>query len=183
MAKRFFMNFLKLLILFAVIASLIFGVNLFTRGKMKTEAAERKETAMLNFFGSDGIVYEQTSYAATTAHGCDVYLVKDDNYIIGFCASVEKKGFVGTVDMMVAFDAAGAVIGVEVLSVYEQNGADYRIFEEEFLSQFVGKTQPLTVGKDIGLISGAFSNSLAVIQGVNLAIEAVGTIVSGGSSV
>ena len=46
--------------------------------------------------------------------------------------------------------------------------------DESFIRQFVGKTPPLELGKDIDGISGATVSSQAVVDAVNQAAEFLG---------
>ena len=66
----------------------------------------------------------------------------------------------------VALDSAGNIAGVEILSYRESHGGEIRL--PAWRRQFVGKgpAQPLRVGEDIQLISGATLSCSHVTDGV-----------------
>jgi Na+-translocating ferredoxin:NAD+ oxidoreductase RnfG subunit len=66
----------------------------------------------------------------------------------------------------VGLDASGAVTGIEILSYRESHGGEVRLLG--WRKQFVGKTalQPLRVGDDIALISGATLSCQHITDGV-----------------
>lgn len=66
----------------------------------------------------------------------------------------------------VASDIAGVIKGIEILSYRESHGGEIRL--PSWRKQFVGKTnkEPIQVGDDIALISGATLSSVNVTDGV-----------------
>ena len=54
----------------------------------------------------------------------------------------------------------------------ETPGRGQRCMEEEFTSQFIGKTAPLMLGDGIDGVSGATFTSAAVVEAVNQACAA-----------
>ena len=66
----------------------------------------------------------------------------------------------------VGLDANGAVTGIEILSYRESHGGEVRL--PGWRKQFVGKTavQPMRVGEDIALISGATLSCQHITDGV-----------------
>ncbi len=71
------------------------------------------------------------------------------------------------IDYAVALDAAGKVLGVEILSYRESHGAEVRL--PAWRNQFVGKTaaDPIKLGADVGNISGATLSCTHITDGVH----------------
>lgn len=86
--------------------------------------------------------------------------------------SATKKGFGGDVYVEVSLDAEGRIAAVVVGDdkFAETPGLGARAQEEEFTSQFVGKSGALELGKDIDALAGATITSQAVVDAVNEAL-------------
>ncbi len=86
--------------------------------------------------------------------------------------SATKKGFGGDVYVEVSLDAEGKIAAVVVGDdkFAETPGLGARAQEEEFTSQFVGKSGALELGKDIDALAGATITSQAVVDAVNEAL-------------
>lgn len=71
------------------------------------------------------------------------------------------------IDYAVALDAAGKVLGVEILTYREGHGAEVRL--PAWRNQFVGKTvaDPVRIGSDISNISGATLSCTHITDGVH----------------
>lgn len=109
-----------------------------------------------------------------------LYEAKKNGELSGYCVRTSSQGYENLIDMLVALDTEGKVIGVEILSIDETIGYGKNIEGEEFLSQFEGKNEELAVvrGKadvssKISAVSGATVSSNAVKEGVNRAIATV----------
>ena len=79
----------------------------------------------------------------------------------------------GVVYVSVKLDDRAAVASIEIdagtqTPEYGGRAAD----DEDYLNQFIGKTLPLTMGKDVDALSGATVTSEAVVQAVNTARKA-----------
>lgn len=109
----------------------------------------------------------------------EAYIGKDEaGNTIGYCFKTEPSGFGGKITMIVGITADGAVGGVEITTMAETPGLGAKADEEEWISQFSGKTGSVTVVKtgnakdnEVNAISGATITSKAVAQGVNTAID------------
>lgn len=107
---------------------------------------------------------------------------------------LEKEGYGGDIELAVGIDTEGIVTGVDILSISETPGLGMRAKEDEFLSRFKDKSPDMFTyvkggGSDadavtsatadvsgsseaIDAISGATITTNAMVNGVNLALEA-----------
>lgn len=94
----------------------------------------------------------------------------------GSAVFITADGYGGkqTLKMLVGFDSNGAVAGVAVVENAETPGVGSKALTSEFLSNFVGITEPITVdknGADVDAIGGATISSKAVGTAVAAAID------------
>lgn len=84
----------------------------------------------------------------------------------GFAVLDTEKGMHEPIDFAVRFSPSGAVERIEILEYREAYGDEVR--RERFREQFRGKTasDPITVGKDIDVVSGASISSRSIAIGV-----------------
>jgi Na+-translocating ferredoxin:NAD+ oxidoreductase subunit G len=84
----------------------------------------------------------------------------------GFAILDKELGLHEPIDFAVRFTAAGAVDNVEVMEYREAYGDEVR--SERFRKQFFGKSakDPISVGKDIQMITGASISSRSMAVGV-----------------
>ena len=109
----------------------------------------------------------------------NIYAVSGDTGdIIGYIISVSSQGYSGRIGMLVGLDTHGVVTGTRVVSQSETPGLGTRATDTEFLAQFVGTAQPLTVvtaapvtHTEVQAITGATISVRAVVEGVNEAIR------------
>ena len=101
--------------------------------------------------------------------------------LTGNVQSATAKGFASDVKVELTVDASGAISGLTVDSTGETEGFGTRCTTDEaFLSQFIGKTGPFTLGENADALSGATITSTAVVEAVNAALEAPAS--AGGNS-
>ena len=82
------------------------------------------------------------------------------------------KGFASDVTVELTLDDAGAIAQLTINADGETAGLGQRTMEDDFTSQFVGKTGPFTLGDGIDAISGATISSQAAVDAVNSALSA-----------
>ena len=82
------------------------------------------------------------------------------------------KGFASDVTVELTLDDAGAIAQLTINAEGETAGLGQRTMEDDFTSQFVGKTGPFTLGDGIDAISGATISSQAAVDAVNSALSA-----------
>lgn len=109
----------------------------------------------------------------------DVQKATGDGGTVGWCVSVNSKGYGGLVGFVVGITKDGAVKAINILNHSETPGLGAKSTEPEFYTQFNDKSAlPLKVVKgaagnpdEISAISGATITSNAVVSGVNAAVE------------
>ncbi len=166
---------ITLLLITAVIAGALAGVNAITKDPIATIKAGKVQNAItavlpnatgntpLELTGDSGIV---TAVYQTNA---------------GYAVQVSPSGFGGNIDMMVGVGADGKVTGISIISHAETAGlgaiaAANSSKGEEFRNQFVGQGGDLAVKKDGGSIDAISSSTItsrAVTEGVNAAVSYV----------
>ena len=111
----------------------------------------------------------------------EVYAAKAKDEIIGYTVEVVPNGYGGAIDTIIGVSADGTVQGIQYIEMSETPGLGEKVREQEFYSQFIGKTAgAFSVVKsgaaedsDILAVSGATISSRAVTDGVNAAVEFV----------
>ena len=163
---------LTLLIITAVVAVALAGVNMVTEPAIAALNAQKTQDAIELVLPGGG---EEIDFPATDLVS-KVY-ASDSGYAI----QVTPGGFDNTITMMVGVDTEGKVLGISIISHTETAGlgavaAAGTPAGEAFRGGFVGKTGSVSVTKDGGevqAITGATITSRAVCVGVNAALECV----------
>ena len=168
-----------LLLITAVVAAALAGVNTITKPIIDAQNAEKIQQAIEAVLPG-GYHSEITEYSDATGLVTKVY--QGDN---GFAVQVEPMGFDNTITMMVGIDNEGKILGMSVIRHTEtkdlgQVAAANTSKGEAFRGQYVGKTGELTVIKsgeaaddEINAITGATVTSKAVTAGINAALACV----------
>ena len=170
--KHFAKIFIPLLVIAAVIAGIVSGVQLLTKDKIaaNNEAVRKAiEQKKLDIISS---VYGDSEFSVLPSHPetvDEIRASKSGEY----CVTLTSDGYKSdSVELFVAFDKDLAVLKVVVLSSKETTGIGTKIEDDSFLSQFVGKSDTLT-SDNVTLIAGATFSSKAVTKGINTAREAI----------
>ncbi len=108
-----------------------------------------------------------------------VFKAENESGLVGWCMSVNSKGYGGIVNFIVGVTKDGQVKAINILNHSETPGLGAKSTEPEFYEQFNNKSSfPLKVVKgsaanpdEIAAISGATITSTAVTNGVNAAVE------------
>lgn len=105
----------------------------------------------------------------------------------GYVFTTSAKGYGGDVVVMSGVDPNGKVTGIQTIELNETAGLGMKAAEEDFLSQFEGKTAGIGVAKndpganDIQALTGATITSRAVTDSVNVALELYQLVKEGGA--
>ncbi|NLC25730.1 MAG: FMN-binding protein [Fastidiosipila sp.] len=108
-----------------------------------------------------------------------VYLVEEDEEIVGLLISANPLGYSGRVGLLLGYDLEGNFVNLTVDAQSQTAGLGTKIATEEFTRQFndFSARDTLTTSPDQGfqvdVISGATISSNAVIKGINAANTAV----------
>lgn len=153
-----------------IAALLLAGLNTLTAPRIAALAEEKTAEGIRKVLPA---LEEQKAEEKEMNDGIVTYLRYYEG--IGCAVTVAPKGYGGEIEMMVGVAEDGTVTGVEILSMSETAGLGSKASEEGFRSQYLGKTDTLTLGKgegEIAAISGATVTSKAVTEGVNAAVAA-----------
>ncbi len=164
-----------LLLICAVVAAALAGVNSITKPIIDQLNAEKTQKAIETVLPG-GYDEQITDFADATGLVSKVY--KGAN---GYALEVLPSGFDNTITMMVGVDFEGKILGISVVSHTETAGlgavaAASTSAGEAFRGQFVGQSGSVAVSKDGGTldaITGATITSRAVCVGVNAALDCV----------
>ena len=161
---------LTLLVITAVVAAALAGVNSVTKPIIQALKAQKTQQAIEAVLpgGGEAMAFTDDTGMVKAVYGSDA----------GYAVLVEPSGFGGTISMMVGVDKAGNVLGVSIISHGETASlgavaAEKTSKGEAFRSQYVGQSGSLAVtadGGSIDSITGATITSRAVTVGVNAAI-------------
>ena len=105
-----------------------------------------------------------------------------DGNFLGHVFSASSPGYSGAINMMVALDDEGTILGVRVISHTETPGLGSNIAQAWFKDQFVGLTGPVVSVRspsgpnEIDVITGSTISVNAVLRGVNDAVEYFGNL-------
>ena len=163
---------LTLLVITAVVAVALAGVNSITAPKIEQLNAEKTQQAIETVL-PDGFDTQITDYTDDTGLVTNVYSGAN-----GYAFEVTPAGFDNTITMMVGVDHDGKVLGISIVSHTETSGlgavaAASTSAGESFRGQFVGMSGSVSVTKDGGevdALTGATITSRAVCTGVNAAL-------------
>jgi RnfABCDGE-type electron transport complex G subunit len=99
--------------------------------------------------------------------------------VIGHIVTGIANGYGGEVSVLVAFDPAGTVMGVEILGDDETQGLGSKIAEAAFKDQFKGlAAAEITLNTEIQQIASATVSSTAAVDAFNSAVAAY-TVITG----
>lgn len=161
---------LTLLVITAVVAAALAGVNAVTKPVIEALKEQKTQKAIEEVLPGGG---EAMEFADDTGMVKAVYGSET-----GYAVLVEPSGFGGAISMMVGVDKAGNVLGISVISHTETASLGAVAGEktgkgEAFRNQYVGLSGSLAVtadGGSIDSITGATITSRAVTAGVNAAL-------------
>ena len=161
---------ITLLLITAVVAAVLAGVNSITAPKIEQLNYEKTQEAVSAVLPGGGDQIEAPAVALVSK------MYQGAN---GYAVEVTPGGFDNTITMMVGVDNDGKVLGISIISHTETAGlgavaAAGTPAGESFRGQFVGASGSVSVTKDGGAmdaITGATITSRAICVGVNAALE------------
>lgn len=170
--KYIFKLSLTLLLITALVATALAGVNAVTKDRIAAVQVEKINDAIRTLFPETTRVRQlaTTEYTDATGTVAAVYAAEG-----GWAMEVHPtSGFGGEITLMVGISNTFEVAGVQVISHAETPGlgavaADKTSSGEAFRNSFVGKSGTLQVG-DIDALTSATITSAAVVDGVNAAL-------------
>ncbi len=159
---------LTLLIICAVVAGLLAGVNAITKDRIAAAKAQKTLDAIAQVL-PDGASAQAIGFEDASGLVSAVYAAES-----GYAVQVSPNGFGGAIEMMVGVSREGKVLGVSIISHAETPSlgavaAADSAKGQAFRDQFVG----YEAGGSIDAISGATITSQAVAAGVDAALKCV----------
>lgn len=170
----------KLLIVSAVVAAVVSGVNALTADRYEANLAEEKRKAITAIFDLDTLSYQKTAVPDYGDMPVNAYEVYDGDVLLGYCVEVAPSGFGGEISMMVGFEADRRIKGVSIVSLNETPGLGAKVQNSAYLSQYIGKEGTLVLKQDVDAVAGATISSRAVLEGVNRATEILDAVIKSG---
>ena len=160
-----------LLLITALVAAALAGVNALTKDRIAAVQAEKISKAITALFPDSNQVRQlaESKYRDETGMVTAVYQAEG-----GWAMEVRPSGFGGEITLMVGVSSTFEVTGVQVISHAETPGlgavaADKTAAGEAFRDSFAGLSGTLTVG-NIDALTGATITSQAIVDGVNAAL-------------
>ena len=162
---------LTLLVITAVVAAALAGVNAITAPRIAAANAEKTQQAIEAVLPGGGTAVEDF----TDPTGLIKAVYASDT---GYAVQVTPAGFDGAIDMMVGVSKEGKVLNISIISHTETAGlgavaAAKTAAGEVFRGQFAQADAPYAVGDNVDALTGATITSKAVTLGVNTAVEFV----------
>lgn len=155
----------KLILICAVVAVLIAAVYTVTSPLISKNESAKKEAALAEIFP------EMTAYEVLP---CDesgineLYLIKSDDTVIGYCGNVAPKGYGGEIGLMIGVNADRSIADIKVLSHSETPGYGANALADIKNSGYLGlNKETIELGVDVDISSGATRTSKAINNGVN----------------
>lgn len=157
-----------------LVALLLSGVYAMTNEVYEQNILRVKQAAIAALFDLETVETEALDLTLDMEIE-EAYRVTDSGVLLGYCANVKSAGFGGDIDMMVAIDPNGTVLGVKIVSMSETPGLGSRVGTAAHLSQYegIGASDAPVLGEDVDAVSGATVSSRAVNAGVNRALRAL----------
>ena len=166
---------LTLLIITAVVAALLAGVNSITAPRIQKAKEEKTQAAINEVLPGGG---QEIDFAGADTTGLVTKVYASDS---GYAVEVTPSGFDNTITMMVGVNKNGEIIGISIISHTETAGlgavaAANTSAGDAFRNQFAGMSGTVSVSNDGGEViplTGATITSRAVCEGINAALACV----------
>ena len=190
---------LRLLVICALVALLVAGVNAITKDKIELNGRENTAKALTAIYESDGLrfavvplgydildangepigVCEDITPAEALADVTAVYEIQKDESVFGYAVAVAPMGFKDNVKMLVAVNADGSAKAVQILSMSETKGIGDKVTKSDFLEKFknntAGFSEDAAALSDI-VIAGATRTSEPVTKAVDTALKQIAAL-------
>jgi len=151
----------KKLLLFIFIVVLSFTWSLYASEHYSEGYADELEIAV-GFFPEEAELnieeHEESTY----------FLAMKEDEKIGLAGFGRGRGYGGLMELLVAVDIEGDILGYQVIIHSETEGIGTPVMEENFISRFVGLNihDPLEIGEDVDSFSGATVSAEGVAEAV-----------------
>lgn len=165
----------------AIVAGLLAFIHAQTAPIIELHESEKRQIALQEIFPQadnfvDALTQTQDDFAFSDTNVSSVYLVYQNNEIVGYCVSVSSTGYSSTpIELMVGSDLLNKVTAIKVVNHSETPGIGETVISEnqQFFEQFTGQSRPIEYSNQITAVSGATFTSDGIKNGVNAALAAV----------
>ncbi|MFC2070009.1 FMN-binding protein [Chloroflexota bacterium] len=152
------------IIFITIIVFLSISMLAFTDSITRDMRGWQKEQKILKML--DGMYPEMSHYDFED----DIYIVFDDEAIVGYAYVALGKGYGGNIDILVGLENETTLRGISIIRHSETPGLGAKITENEYLDQFTGLdtggVEMKYDGGQIDAITGATISSSAVVDAV-----------------
>ena len=174
-----------LLLICAVVAAALAGVNAITKDKIAAIKAEKTQKAIQAVLPGcvtvKEVAFTDDTGLVTKVYQSDMSLSSNFGAAFGYAVEVAPTGFGGEITMMVGVSATGEVLGISIISHAETPGLGAVAAADNdkgvsFREQFAGLISGITIGdgdNQVDALSGATISSQAIVDGVNAALECI----------
>ena len=174
-----------LLLICAVVAAALAGVNAITKDKIAAIKAEKTQKAIQAVLPGcvtvKEVAFTDDTGLVTKVYQSDMSLSSNFGAAFGYAVEVAPTGFGGEITMMVGVSATGEVLGISIISHAETPGLGAVAGADNdkgvsFREQFTGLISGITIGdgdNQVDALSGATISSQAIVDGVNAALECI----------
>jgi len=178
--KKIVIDTLKLVVITLVAGLLLSIVYQLTKDTIAAaEAQELTDSYSAVMSEASGFVEvevtEAPSFDDDTSLNTALYAYDENGNEIGAVLSVTShKGYGGDIDITIGIDTDGVITGIVVTSMSETSGLGANCQNEEWISQYIGKSGAKTGAtqeNEIDAISGATKTTRAITNAVNAALD------------
>lgn len=168
-----------LFLITAILAALLAFVNGKTAPLIEKNALEKEQSAMKAVMPEAASFDETEIPSKSDGQITKAYMALDSvGSVTGVCVITETTGYDVGIQTVIGIDADLKVTGIDIIAMNETPGLGAKAAEENFRSQYTGKSGEIGVSKsapsdtEIQAISGATKTSNGVTEGVNIALKA-----------
>ena len=169
---------LKLMIISTAVVLLVVCVNYVTKDRVAANMQKKTDTARAELL-PDGDI-GPLSFQLTEqekAYVTEIYSVKIDGYITGYCIAVRSMGFGGEMSLLVGITSGSKIAGVKVISHTETPSIGAPALAEDTLLDRYNNIFTTSV-PSVDSVSGATYTSEAVNDAVRVAATLAERIIS-----
>ncbi len=166
--KEIFKMALTLMLITAVSAASLSFVHSKTSVVIANRDAAKAQEAIKEFFPDVATVEEET------VEGVAFQVVYDGSgTFLGVLADAKANGYAGDIPYQLAIGSDGEIRSILYGTNEETVGIGKKIEEEPFINQIIGLTleDPIELGKDIDVISGATISSTAMARSLRATMD------------
>jgi electron transport complex protein RnfG len=167
--------------LFAIVAAVLLGMTfVVTEGPIAERRAQAAAAALEALIPGAYRVETMNLNISGTNLTRMYRAFNEEDRLLGYAFAANPTGYSGVIDMMMAFNPSGYVLGLEILNHSETPGIGAIVATEHFREAFVGRIGILVPSRramspqEIDVAVGATTSLNAVLRGINDATRYLG---------